>query len=111
MFGEKVGSEQSPYDILTSNERHIMESTSIGALLGSFIAIGVMHSYSRKKAQMYGFLILGVLFIIVGALYITLPSTNAHAAIVVFYGICQLFYNLGKVHLCSELKAIDSLLF
>ena len=55
-----------------------------------------MHLYSRRKIQVWGFLILGGLFIVVGALYVTLPSTNAHAAIVVFYGICQLFYNLGK---------------
>lgn len=96
MFGETIGSGQPPYQTLISNERHIMESTSIGALLGSCIAIGAMHFYSCKKAQTYGFLILGLLFIIAGALYITLPSTNAHAAIVVFYGICQLFYNLGK---------------
>lgn len=73
-----------------------MESTSIGALLGSIMAVFVMHFYSRRKVQMWGFLILGGLFIVVGALYVTLPSTNAHVAIVVFYGICQLFYNLGK---------------
>ncbi|KAK4693300.1 hypothetical protein P7C71_g4075, partial [Lecanoromycetidae sp. Uapishka_2] len=95
LFGESIGSGQPPYRILISNERHIMESTSIGALLGSMLAIAAMHFYSRKKAQTYGFLVLGFLFIIVGALYITLPSTNAHVAIVVFYGICQLFYNLG----------------
>jgi hypothetical protein len=96
MFGERIGSDQPPYRILISNERHIMESTSIGALLGCLIAIGVLHFYSRKKAQTYGFLILGGLFIIVGALYVTLPITNAHAAMVVFYGVCQLFFNLGK---------------
>lgn len=96
MFGQKPGNSLPPYDWLISTERHIMESTSIGALVGSILAIYVMHCYSRRKVQMWGFLILGALFIIVGALYVTLPSTNAHAAIVVFYGICQLFYNLGK---------------
>lgn len=95
MFGQKPGNQLSPYNWLISNERHIMESTSIGALIGSAIAILAMHSYSRRKIQVWGFLILGCLFTIVGALYITLPRTNAHVAIVVFYGICQLFYNLG----------------
>lgn len=95
MFGQKSGNKLPPYTWLISNERHIMESTSIGALLGSAFAVFVMHFNSRKRIQMWGFLILGGLFIIVGALYVTLPSTNAHVAIVVFYGICQLFYNLG----------------
>ncbi len=96
MFGQEPGNQLSPYKWLITNERHIMESTSIGALVGSAIAIFAMHFCSRKMIQMWGFLILGGLFILVGALYVTLPSTNAHVAIVVFYGICQLFYNLGK---------------
>lgn len=98
MFGQEPGNRLPPYNWLISNERHIMESTSIGALTGSAIAVFAMHFYSRRRVQMWGFIILGGLFIVVGALYITLPSTNAHVAIVVFYGICQLFYNLGKSH-------------
>ena len=96
LFGQIPGYRLPPYNWLISNERHIMESTSVGALIGSALAILTMHLYSRKRIQTWGFLILGVLFVVVGALYVTLPSTNAHAAIVVFYGICQLFYYLGK---------------
>ena len=96
MFGEKTGPKFPPYGRLIDNERHILESTSIGALCGSGIAIFVMHYYSRKKIQTGSFLVLGGLFIIVGSLYVTLPSTNAHAALVVFYGVCQLFYNFGE---------------
>lgn len=96
LWGQEPGNKMPPYNWLMSNERHIMESTSIGALVGSVFAIFAMHLYSRRRIQVWGFLILGGLFIVVGALYVTLPNTNAHAAIVVFYGICQLFYNLGK---------------
>lgn len=64
-----------------------------------------MHHFSRKKAQTWGFLVLGTLFIIVGALYITLPTTNAHVAIVAFYGICQLFYNLGKASFLPRFRS------
>ena len=108
MFGQASNDTLPPYSWLINNERHIMESTSIGALIGSAIAIVAMHLFSRRRIQVWGFLILGGLFIIVGALYITLPSTNAHVAIVVFYGICQLFYNLGTfldfplVYECSQ---------
>ena len=96
MFGQQSGDQLPPYTWLISNERHFMESTSIGALVGSAIAIFAMHRFSRRRIQVWGFLTLGGLFIVVGALYVTLPNTNAHAVIVVFYGICQLFYNLGK---------------
>lgn len=106
MFGEKTGPGHPPYQLLISGERHLMEATSIGALLGSALAILVMHHFSRRKAQMWGYLILGTVFVVVGALYITLPDTNAHVTIVVFYGICQLFYNLGKsnpaIYRCDE---------
>lgn len=96
MFGQTTGNQLTPYNWLISNERHIMESTSVGALVGSAMAIFAMQFYSRRRIQMWGFLILGGLFVLVGALYVTLQSTKAHVAIVVFYGICQLFYNLGK---------------
>lgn len=101
LYGQEHGNPlplkapSAPYKWLIETERDIMESTSIGALIGSIMAIFAMHFLSRKRIQMWGFLILGGLFIIVGALYVTLPHTKAHVAIVVFYGICQLFYNLG----------------
>ena len=96
LYGQELGNQLPPYKWLIRNERDIMESTSIGALIGSIMAIFAMHFLSRKMIQMWGFLILGGLFIIVGALYVTLQHTHAHVAIVVFYGLCQLFYNLGR---------------
>ena len=110
MFGQKLENQLRPYDWLIGNERHIMESTSIGALLGSIMAVFVMHFYSRRKVQVWGFLILGGLFIVVGALYVTLPSTNAHVAIVIFYGICQLFYNLGRSYTFTKSAECKALL-
>ena len=97
MFGEKDGPDQPPYGRLIRNQRHIMEATSIGAVIGSLIAISVMNKFSRRKIQLWGFIILGGLFIVVGSMYVTLPTTKAHLGIVIFYGLCQLFYNLGKL--------------
>ena len=96
MFDQRVGPDQAPYGQLIRNERHIMEATSIGAMLGGAIAILVMNKFSRKKIQMWGFILLGGLFVVVGAMYMTLPSTKAHLGIVIFYGLCQLFFNLGE---------------
>ena len=72
-----------------------MESTSVGALIGSVLAIFIVHRVSHKKLQTSGFLILGTMFVIVGALYVTLEGTRANVVVIVFYGICQLFFNLG----------------
>lgn len=97
MFGEKDGPDQPPYGQLIRNERHIMEATSIGAIIGSLVAISVMNKFSRRKLQLWGFIILGGLFVVVGSMYVTLPTTKAHLGIVIFYGLCQLFYNLGEL--------------
>ena len=96
MFNWTVGPGEPPYGQLIQNARHIMEATSIGAVTGGAIAIYVMNKFSRRMIQMWGFLILGGLFVVVGSMYVTLPKTNAHLGIVIFYGLCQLFFNLGK---------------
>ena len=96
MFNQKVGSDQAPYGHLIRTERHIMEATSIGAITGGAIAIVVMNKFSRKKIQMWGFILLACLFVVVGAMYMTLPRTKAHLGIIIFYGLCQLFFNLGE---------------
>ena len=105
LFGESNDPDRPAYSLLIDEERNIMESSSVGALLGSLAAITIMfmrssrpflrHFNSPRKVQMWGFVSLAPLFVIVGALYVTLPRTRAHVAIVVFYQLCNLFFNLG----------------
>lgn len=109
LFGENNGPGRPPYSLLIDEERHIMESSSVGALLGSLAAITIMflrssrpflrNFNSPRKVQMWGFVSLAPLFVIVGALYVTLPRTRAHVAIVIFYQLCNLFFNLGRCFL------------
>lgn len=97
---------RSPYSLLIEGERHIIYSSSVGSLLGSIAAIALMRFRTSKsllsrfnsprKVQQWGFVILAGLFVIVGALYITLPTTHAYVAIVLFYQLCHLFFNLGQ---------------
>lgn len=112
LFGGNNGPGRPPYSILINEERHIMESSSVGALLGSIAAILIMLYRSPKpflrsfnsprKVQMWGFISLAPLFVIVGALYVTLPKTQAHVAIVIFYQFCNLFFNLGMSFLTAD---------
>ena len=109
LFGENNGPGRPPYSLLIDEERHIMESSSVGALLGSLAAVTIMflrssrpflrNFNSPRKVQMWGFISLAPLFVIVGALYVTLPKTRAHVAIVIFYQLCNLFFNLGMFFL------------
>ena len=106
LFGEDNGPERPPYSILIGEARHIMESSTVGALVGSLLIIGAMQFRTGKwfprllnsprRIQTWGFGILALLFIIVGSLYYTLPKTRAFTAIVFFYQVCNLFYNFGK---------------
>ena len=96
MFGQRGGEDQTPYQVLISNERHIMISTSIGAVLGGAIAIKVLNSFSRRKTQMWGFIVLAALLVVVGTLYVTLINSEARVTIIVLYALCQLFFNIGK---------------
>ena len=87
---------QAPYDLLFGNEWHTLVATSIGAVLGGIIAIKIMNNFSRRIIQMWSFLILSLLFVVVGALYVTLLNTSAAAGIVAVYVLCQFFYNAGE---------------
>ena len=96
MFGEPEGRNPPPSG-LTSYERQLMESTSVAGVVGSLAAIWAIHNFSRKKIQMWGFLILGSVFVVVGALYMTAQSTHAYIATVSLYAVCQFFFSLGRM--------------
>ena len=106
LFGENNGKDRPPYDLLISQERHIMESSTAASLVGGLCAIALMRFRSSKpflslfnsprRVQIWGFGALAILFVIIGAMYIKLPTTNQHVAIVVFYALAQFFFDLGK---------------
>lgn len=87
---------QPPFHYLVGNEWHTLVATSIGAVLGGAVAIKIMNSSSRRIIQMWSFLILSLLFVVVGALYVKLLNTTAAAWIVAVYVLCQFFFNAGE---------------
>lgn len=97
----------SAYQRLFNNGWQTLIATCIGAVLGGAIAIKIMNNFSRKKIQMWAFLVLAALFILLGVLYVTLLDKNASAVIVAVYVICQLVFNIGKlVSPCCPLCSI-----
>lgn len=87
---------QPPFPYLVSNEWHTLVATSIGAVLGGAVAIKIMNNFSRRIIQMWSFLILSMLFVVVGALYVKLLNTTAAVWIVAVYVLCQFFFNAGE---------------
>ena len=87
---------QAPYAEMFTNEWHTLVATSIGAVLGGAIAVKIMNSFSRKKIQLWGFWVLGFLFLLLGILYITMLGRGGVAAIVTVYVLCQLVFNIGQ---------------
>lgn len=88
--------QQPPFATMFTNEWHTLVATSIGAILGGAIAIKIMNNFSRKKIQMWGFWVLGLLFLLLGILYITILERGGVAAIVTIYVLCQLVFNMGQ---------------
>lgn len=87
---------QAPYAKIFTTEWHTLVATSIGAVLGGAIAIKIMNNFSRKKIQLWGFWVLGSLFLLLGILYITMLGRGGVAAIVTVYVLCQLVFNIGQ---------------
>ena len=104
IFSEPLA--EGPFSKLTNNEWHTLVATSIGAVIGGAVAIKTMHHLSRRKIQMWGFLALAILFVVVGVLYVTILGTKAAPVIVAVYVLCQLSFNIGES--CSSLSLIES---
>ena len=100
---------QAPFATMFTNEWHTLVAISIGAVLGGVIAIKIMNNFSRKKIQMWGFWVLGFLFLLLGILYITMLGRNGVAAIVTVYVLCQLVFNIGQYPLEQRSRHHQSL--
>lgn len=90
-----VSGDKTPYDLIFNRSWHGLVATSIGAVLGGAIAIKIMNNFSRKNIQMWSFLVLGILFVIMGILYIKTLETSGAVVIVAVYVLCQLTFNIG----------------
>lgn len=88
---------QAPYAAMFTNQWHTLVATSIGAVLGGAIAVKIMNNFSRKKIQMWGFVALTLLFLVLGILYITMLGRGGVGVIVTVYVLCQLAFNVGQL--------------
>jgi MFS transporter, PHS family, inorganic phosphate transporter len=80
-----------------ANGPNAMLSVSVGALIGSFTMIVFVNKQSRKNVQMWGFVRLGLVFVIVGFSYDKLFTHRLWGLLILAYIIIQMFFNWGTL--------------
>ena len=89
--------KRTVYQLLFENSWHSSIVVSLGALLGGVAMIYVVQHSRPVKAQSLFFVILGGFLIITGATFRPFldKGTGIRWALVIFYFICNFFFNLG----------------
>lgn len=91
------GNTNSPslYNALLDNSTHALIMVSIGALIGGAAMIKVIKYASPKVIQLWGFMVLTVLFIVIGSAWSTLLEGGRQTGLIVLFVLAQIVFNLG----------------
>jgi PHS family inorganic phosphate transporter-like MFS transporter len=84
------------FDEISNNAKSYIYTISISSLVGSGLLILLIDYIPRKMWLVWSFLVLSVLFAVLGGVLAATEFTPGHWATVVVYALCQLFFNLGK---------------
>ena len=102
LYGDSPHNNRTVYQLLFENSWHSSIVVSLGALLGGVAMIYVVQHSRPVKAQSLFFIVLGVFLIVTGATFgpFLEPKEGTggagnHWALVIFYFICNFFFNLG----------------
>jgi PHS family inorganic phosphate transporter-like MFS transporter len=87
--------QESVYQSLLDNGTHSLVLVSIGTMLGAGIMIKAIKHWSPKSIQLWGFVALGILFLVIGSAFTKLLSSSFEGILIVLYAICQFSFNLG----------------
>ena len=108
---ETVPDWQNPFDpntdiyheLFNSAKQYIITISS-GSLAGSLALLYFIDNIPRKMWLVYSFLTLAVLFAVLGAFYKYAAFTESHWSIMVFYILCQFFFNFGTFCRLSKVE-------
>jgi PHS family inorganic phosphate transporter-like MFS transporter len=96
--------EPQIYKFLLGNAWQGLIIVSIGAVTGGLITVISVKKLGEETVQVTGFLLLFLLFIIIGSSFNTLMNDGRNSAIVVLYLLCQIFFNFGNYILVHSTK-------
>lgn len=83
------------YNVLFENAKQYIITISTGSILGSVALILLIDKIPRIKWLIGSFIILALFFMITAATLSTVEFTPTHSLTIVFYTICQFFFNFG----------------
>jgi PHS family inorganic phosphate transporter-like MFS transporter len=87
---------RSIYTDLLENSWHSLVIVSIGSMLGGLCMIKLVKRISPRKIQIYGFLGLALLFVVIGILFHTIPRDGSSLPIMaLLYIVSQFFFEVG----------------
>ncbi len=105
--GRPSENDSAIYRTLFENSTHSLVVAAIGAIVGGLLMIAFAHRINRRKLQIWGFCILGCLFIIIGSSFGHLLESRFQGAIVPLYILCQIFFNFGTKYVRSSSSVLD----
>lgn len=83
------------YHVLKSDITQYIYTVSIGSVIGSLVLIQFINYYPRKAILIVCFMVLSVLFFLIGGTLFAVEYKQQHALTIVLYALCQFFFNLG----------------
>ena len=99
-WNSEPGIASMPVALFEDNEYAFWLIVSIAAIMGSVLLIFTIDPYSRKNRQIGGFLLLGILFFVLGGILfheIVNRYGGAWYVVVILFAGCQFLFNFGKL--------------
>ncbi|KAK4958292.1 hypothetical protein LTR10_004718 [Elasticomyces elasticus] len=90
-----VGKDGNIYQVLYSNARQSLLTTSIASCVGSLALILAINHIDRRIMLIWSFIVLAVLLLVTGIVFLQVFHTTGYAATIVLYALNQLVFSFG----------------
>ena len=105
LFISTVGAGGNIYQVLYSNARQSLLTTSIASCVGSIALILAINHIDRRVTLIWTFVALAILLLITGIVFLQMFHTSGYAATIVLYAFSQLVFSFGPNTLTFILPA------
>lgn len=96
IWSDPTGNNTSVYRYLHENSKHSLIMVSLGATIGGAAMIKAIKHVSPRVIQLWGFVVLFVLFLVTGSAWKRLlGDSDTRTGLIVLYVLCQIAFNLG----------------
>jgi hypothetical protein len=89
------GDDGTIYQVLRSNAKECMITTSISSILGSLLMIMLINKFDRRVALIWSFVALSAALVVLGVAFLYLFHTPSHIVLIVLYALIQFGFAFG----------------